>query len=299
MLNSRTVDDGAYLRPFKKLLVDVSTSMAGLDRGLALANELFNALESAGYRVVIAPQDGPTDGERIDEREDRSRPRQYNEVGRVWSPYRPTVVYVDEVAIGLAVIEMSGQVVLRYVNGKYIRDSDYVPPASSRYRQDHTWTTTRELPCGRFRIIAFSPYRSVSWITDWQETPQKSLTASLAAIVKAIQSAAIEMVAKLEEAERQEAVRRQEWEAAEDRRKRMEDQRRIGESVKESRDDLAQIISHWADVVAVEQFLSGVDLRIAALPEEEREPLLVRVALARDFLGSQDPLEFFKKWRTC
>jgi len=56
--------------------------------------------------------------------------------------------------IGLAVIEMPAEVVMRYVNGKYIRDSAYVPPKSSRHYAVHAWTTAKELPCGRRRLIA-------------------------------------------------------------------------------------------------------------------------------------------------
>ena len=52
--NSRPIDDGAYLKPFKQLLVDVTTSEACLDKALGLANDLFNAFESVGHRVVIA-----------------------------------------------------------------------------------------------------------------------------------------------------------------------------------------------------------------------------------------------------
>lgn len=43
---------------------------------------------------------------------------------RLWSPYRPTVVYVDSVVFGLAIIEMTESVEMRYVNGKYIRESE-------------------------------------------------------------------------------------------------------------------------------------------------------------------------------
>jgi len=57
-LASRKVDDAEHLKPYKKLLVDVTVSRSGLDKALAFANDLFNALESAGHRVVIAPPDG-------------------------------------------------------------------------------------------------------------------------------------------------------------------------------------------------------------------------------------------------
>jgi len=36
---------------------------------------------------------------------------------------RPTVVYVGTVAIGLAIIEMSEKIPMRYIDGKYIRDA--------------------------------------------------------------------------------------------------------------------------------------------------------------------------------
>ncbi|MFA7386512.1 MAG: hypothetical protein WCZ87_02490, partial [Thiohalobacteraceae bacterium] len=100
-------------------------------KALEFANDLFNALESAGHRVVIATPDAQFWRERVDEKEvppkkdPRHDPYGYD---RRWSPYRPTVTYVDSVAFGLAVIEMTESVEMRYVNGKYIRESEYVPP---------------------------------------------------------------------------------------------------------------------------------------------------------------------------
>ncbi|NYZ17996.1 hypothetical protein HL658_36120 [Azospirillum sp. RWY-5-1] len=105
--NGRPVKDDAYLKPYKKLLVDVTATKACLDKALGFANDLFNALESVGYRVVLAPADerfGRTD---IDEREVRATQRHAHH-SCLWWPYRPTVVYVGSVAIGLAVVEMSG-----------------------------------------------------------------------------------------------------------------------------------------------------------------------------------------------
>jgi hypothetical protein len=52
---TRQIEEWDYLKPYKKLLVDVVTSREGLDRALSLANDLFNALESMGHRVVMAP----------------------------------------------------------------------------------------------------------------------------------------------------------------------------------------------------------------------------------------------------
>ena len=67
--NGRPVDEGAYLKPFKKLLVDVTASRANLDKALDLADSLFNELESIGHPVVLASADARLGRERIDERE--------------------------------------------------------------------------------------------------------------------------------------------------------------------------------------------------------------------------------------
>jgi hypothetical protein len=169
------------------------------------------------------------------------------------------------VAIGLAVVEMSETVLMRYVNGKYIRDTHYVPPKASRRHIDHSWTTTQELPCGRLRLIAYSPYWTVSWSTQWQETKQAPLTRELRAIVKVFEETAVDLVKKLNEAARQAEIEHQEWLAAEERRRQEEDRRRVQQSVKDSQAQLAQIIQSWADVMNVERFLQGVQDRATAL----------------------------------
>lgn len=295
--HGRPVDEGAYLKPYKKLLVDVTASKAGLDKALDLANDLFNALHSVGDRVVIAAPDAKLGRERIDERERPAKPRDSWQYSGLWSPFRPTVVYVGTVAIGLAVIEMSEEVTLRYVNGKYVRESEYRPPLS-RFRQDYTWTTTRELPSGRMRIVAYSPYGSVSWSQEWQETKTASLRSRIRAIVEAIEAAAPAIVAKLEEAARQAEIRHQEWLVEQERRRREEDRRRIDQSVADSKVELRDVIARWSDVMRIEGFFASVQERARNLSDLDRQIVLERLALARDFVGSQDPLDFFRDWKT-
>ena len=296
--NSRPTDEGAYLKPYKKLLVDVTISQTCLDRALNIANDLFNAFESAGHRVVIAPSDERLSRATVEEREVQSTKRDYYYQSRLWSPYRPTVVYVGSVAVGLAIVEMSENVLLRYVRGEYVREADYVPPRSSRYAIDHTWTTTRELPSGRIRIIAYSPYHRVDWSTAWQETKRTTLGSSIKSIVKSVEEAAIELVEKLEEAERKAEVERQEWLAAEERRRKTEDRRCVEQSVRDSRDHLEQVIQQWSNVVDIERFLAGVEKQAGELPDTEQSQVKERLQLARRFLGTQDPLAFFLSWKT-
>lgn len=295
--NSRPIDDGGYLKPYKKLLADITASQACLEKALSFTSDLFNALEATGHRVILGPRDERLRRATIDERELGKKQRRYY-YGNLWSPYRPTVVYIGDLAIGLAIIEMSEEVLLRYVGGKYIRESDYVPPKLSRHHVDHTWTTTRDLPSGRLRLVAYSPYWRVDWSTTWQETKNESLQSSLKSIASSIQVAATELVAKLEEADRKAEIARLEQLAAEEKRQRQEDRRRVEQSIQESKEHLGQIIQQWSNVMNVERFLAGVQQRAGGLPEADRGAILERLKLAREFLGTQDPLNFFLSWKT-
>lgn len=295
--NSRSIDEGLYLKPFKQLLVDVTASKACLEKALELANDLFNAFEAAEHRVTLAQPKSRLRRDTIDERLKATKPRDHYHRGP-WSPNRPTVACIGEVAIGLAIVEVSENILLRYVGGKYVREADYLPAKASRHYVDRTWTTTQELPSGRLRIVAYSPYYSATWSTEWTETGRAALQASLRTIVKAAEDAAPKLIVKLEEAERRAEAARLEQLAAHERWHRQEDQRLIEKSEKDSREQLAQVIQHWSDTVSVERFLSAVEARAAQASETERDGLLERVRLARAFLGTQDPLDFIRSWRT-
>lgn len=295
---SRAVDEGAYLKPYKQLLVDITTSEACLDKALDFANDLFNALESAGHRVAIAPSQDRLSRALIDEREVRKKPRDRYYENRLWSPYRPTVVYVDSVAIGLALIEMSEKVELRYVNGKYIRETDYISRKLSRRHIDFTWTTTQDLPSGRLRLVAYSPNAGVEWATTWQETKKVSLHSAMKTIVKSLEDASNGLIAELAEATRKAEVERQKWQAAIERRRKEDERRHIEQSVQASREHLGQVIQQWSDVESTERFLTGVERRAGELPDTDKALVLERLKLAREFLGTQDPLDYFLSWKT-
>ncbi|MBP1847925.1 enamine deaminase RidA (YjgF/YER057c/UK114 family) [Rhizobium petrolearium] len=234
----------------------------------------------------------------IDERETSEKPRDYY-YSALWSPYRPTIVYIGTIAVGLTIVEASEKVLMRYIgNSKYIREADYTPPRRSRYAADHTWTTTKEIPSGRLKLVICCPYHSVTWLEEWVETSKSSLSGRIPEIVRRIEKAAEELVPKLQEADRQAEVRHKEWLAAVERSQRQEDRRKVEQSVKDSREDLAQIIQRWSHVISVERFLTGVEQRANELDQDRRGQVLERLNMARDFLGTQDPLDFFLSWRT-
>ena len=295
---SRTVEDGKYLRPFKKRRVDLITSIACLDKALDFSNHLFNALEARGHRVVEAPANQALHCVEIDGRE-KPNPRRLLQYPRPLRPYRPTVVYIGSLAIGLVVVETSEEVQMRYIGGgKYVREADYAASHSIRSAYGDTWTSTQDVLTGRLRLVAYSPYQSVTWSTHWQENKKSALTTSLKAIVRGIEDAASPLAEMVAEAQRQAEIRRQKWLADMERHRRDDDRRKIEESVRASGEELRQIIERWAGVAEVERFLKGVEERASNLTGERRSEVLQRLQLARKFLGTQDPLEFFLNWRT-
>lgn len=146
--------------------------------------------------------------------------------------------------------------------------------------------------------MAYSPYHRVDLTRTWEETKTASLRPKLKGIAQEIEAMAPKLADELEKARREAEIRRQQWLIEEDRRDREEDQRRIRQSETESDADLRKIIETWSEVVSVERFLAGVEQRAEQLPAEERQRVQVRLALARQFLGTQDPLDFFLNWRT-
>ena len=164
--------DSSYLKPAKRLLVDLTVSKTGLDKALSFANQLFLSFESCGHRVVIAPHGERLRRAEVDEREEHSRTQRYS---NLWSPARCTVVYIGTVAIGLSIIEVSEEAEVRYVNGEYVRESEYVAPKRRRYALDHTWTTKREFPSGRLCLQTYSPYWRAKWVHHWRETIDRDL----------------------------------------------------------------------------------------------------------------------------
>jgi hypothetical protein len=278
--HGRPVDEHAYLKPFKYLLVDLTTSAASLDRGLRLANDLFNALEMAGYPVTLAPPGQRWSRGAIDPREVQT-PRQNAYYPSLWSPSRPTVVYAGEDLVGLSLVELSESVLLRHVNGKYVREADYVPPKRSRYYVDHSWTTTQEIPNRRFRLIAYAPHANVTWSTHWDEKKGESLIARFPTIVKAMKGIAEEAVERHREAERQWELELAAMREADRRRVREEDKRQVSQSVRDSRAQLDEIIDAWGEIRNLELFFEGVEAASRALSDKERERVLSRLALAR------------------
>lgn len=284
-----------YLKPAKKLLVDLTVSKTGLDKALAFANQLFLALEEHGHRVVIAPSSERLRRIEIDQHEvSRKIPSHDNR----WSPGRCTVVYIGTVAIGLTVIEMSEEIEARYVNGEYVRLSDYIPPKHGRHTPEHGWTSKHDFPNGRLCLQAYSPYWRAEWRQQWRDTKTYNISSHIAAIVKGLEQAVSDVARIIEEGERQAEQERQRWEAQQAEWRRVEAERLAAKALKDSKEELLQIIEMWAESKRLEAFFADAEQRLVHLSDDERERTLDRLKRARELIGTVDALDRLRSWRT-
>lgn len=153
-------------------------------------------------------------------------------------------------------------------------------------------------PMRRLRLVVYSPHRDVSWSVSFQEKVERTLSQRIAKIVKSIESSTNVLQKHIEESVDRACLREQQWEAQQQKWCRDQDQRQITKSVSDSREQLNQVMQAWAEVVTIEQFFKGVEERASTLSETQRQIVHERLRLAREFLGEQDPFEFFLSWKT-
>lgn len=204
-LKGRETDNG-YLKPNKRLLVDLVVSKAGLDQALEIANRLYLTFLEYGYKTAIAPGHLYFHRKNVDERD--TVDKRYHSVNH-WAPYRPTVVYIESVAIGFTIFELSSEQEVRWKDGKYVP----VVPTKSANRQgtwNHTtWVNKQFMPSGRYCIQAYSPYPGAQWMKQWRVKPDQDIARLGRQLVSELSDAAKTIAALVKEAARKAEIERQ------------------------------------------------------------------------------------------
>jgi hypothetical protein len=291
---ARESDDG-YLKPQKKLLVDLIVSKESLSRGLAMFNDLLLAMEDRGHRVVIAPHGEPFTRKDVDPRVKEEKTQHYPSL---WSPLRSTVVYVGTVAIGLTMFELAESVEVRWVDGKYVSVSELTATRRSQYAHASSWTHTQDLPSGRLCVQAYSPYRGTDWKRQWRESKAGDFPGKFKSITRELAREAATIAKLVEEAEHRAELERQRWEEMQEKWRREEAERRRIKAIKDSSAKLHEIIDAWGEAKRIEEFFKDAELRLEGLGDEDRAAILDRLKRARELLGGIDALERFKAWKT-
>ena len=112
-----------------------------------------------------------------------------------------------------------------------------------------------------------------------------------------MEKATVEIARLVEEGERQAEIERQRWEAQQERWRREEDARRAAKALKDSREELLQIIDAWVEAKRLEAFFGDAERRARDLPDGQNERSIERLRQARALIGSTDALERFDAWR--
>ncbi len=293
-LKSREKKSG-LLNPFKRMLVDIISSPELLDKALETANALFLALTKNGHQVMLAPSHLRLRREDITIRETQERNRYYE---TPWAPDRPTVLFIDDVCIGLTLYETLERVDTVYVNGVYLPIRDLTEQQRRRFTGPRHWTATDYVPSGRMVLQAHcaSSFR-VSWMERWKETKSGELRTLIPTIVSTIEAAVPELKRKLEIAKEQAEIERLKWE---EERRRMEQQRqreREEQARKTASHDLMAAISAWDEARKVESYFSAVLQATEDLEPIKRDVVLERVRLAKQLVENSDPLEMLLRWK--
>ncbi|MDO1585258.1 hypothetical protein [Rhizobium oryzicola] len=178
--------DGHHLAPRGSRSIDLLCTAATVNEALELADMLFARLALHGHRVWVTPGHGlhrPVIQNCI-------TPLRYtkNATGTVWKPKRPTITVIGGVAVGLAILEISKEVEMRYVG-----DGIFVKAASCRSVPGITWTEWQRLPIGRFKVVAYDPSARCAWQRDWIVTRRRSA----ARLVREVVEALVEIAATL------------------------------------------------------------------------------------------------------
>ncbi|WP_244486845.1 hypothetical protein [Aureimonas sp. Leaf324] len=295
---TRAAERGEFLRPYKRILPDVRSSEASLSRALSIANDVYVALRDQQLDVRIAQAGDDLHGIHVDEQEVALKDRRYGRYhsGGIWSPDRPTVFTIGAVPIGLALIEMTERVTMRYYGGDYHREDSHTIRSARPWQLANSWTTEQDMPSGRFRLVAYSPKRNVDWSLRWQEADGRTLQTLTAAIVEELKASADRVQRLMDAEERAAAERAREAKERWERYEREEDVRKAAQAIVDSQKQLSDIIERWGKAVTVERFFTDIAQRLDSVDTERRECIGERVALAKAMLGSTDPLKFIEDW---
>lgn len=295
---TRVMEEYEFLRPYKRILPDIVASESALPRALTIANQVYLALEGGGYELRIATAADDLRRIHVDEREAERKDRKYGryQSGHTWAPDRPTVFQIDTVTMGIAVVEMTERVTMRYLDGTYHRADSKIIRSAKAWQLVHSYTHLQDVPSGRFKIVAYSPKSGVEWSLTRQDTEQVTLESMIPEFVRVLRGAVGQVQALMVAADEAAEKRRKEWEEERERGRRREDQRRKAEALLESQKQLTQIIEQWTKAMGLEQFFREAEDRLAEVADEHRSHLEARLALARKMVGDTNPFQFLASW---
>lgn len=293
-LKGRKTDNG-YLKPSKRLLVDIVISENSLDEGLMLMNQLASSVEQRGYKFCFAPTHGHYYRANVDE---RANPKGDKTYCQLWGPGRCTVIFVGSLAIGVTLIELSRPVEMMYLKGDYIPVDSITPSQTKQARYAHTWTTTKYMPSGEFAVQLYSPYPGTEWSKKIPIKTNRKDSNLFSSIVKSLFRFGKEIEQLVDIAEKKAEEERKKWAEQQERWRLEEIERKREKSISDSTNELNSIIAKWAEEKRVKDFLDELEREINRNDNADKPLLFERLEQARRLLSSESALSLLSKWQT-
>lgn len=145
-LKIRDLNNG-YLKPYKKMFVDLIVSKENLDAALNAANQIFLALEDFDHHVAFEGRSFRC--QRVNA-EDSIIKKEAKEYLNLWGPDRCTIASVGSIPIGLTVSEEGKVIDVQYVDGDYLPIEH--PKAIKYASRNYSWATTKLYLSGAIRL---------------------------------------------------------------------------------------------------------------------------------------------------
>lgn len=204
---------GGYLKPTKRLMVDVLTSKKCIDHILRTASVLFAELDRNSYTVGFVGGGHEMPRPEIDEREGSKDSSYRYRYPTPWRPDRTTVAHFGAVSVGLTLVEMSEEIEVAHVKGEYLPVSEVREMKGGSRILAGTWTSKHYWPTGRLRLIAYVSNNGLTWQRSWRESSTQSLVQSISKIIGEIKIEIPAIKALIVEAKERQRIANEKWQA--------------------------------------------------------------------------------------
>lgn len=158
---ARTSMEG-YLIPRRRNGLDLLVTADSLSDSLEFYGRFIKALVARGHAFSIASSADKLLRKAVDPRTGPIRQQPLD--SKIWNPIYPTLVYIDNTAVGLVLVEQCELNLMRYIgDGKY----QFEHSRSGHEVIGTTWTSRKWVPSGKLQLIAYSPLKNKEWQKTW------------------------------------------------------------------------------------------------------------------------------------
>jgi hypothetical protein len=293
--SGRVAGDG-YLKPAKRSLPDLVVTEPTLHRAASVLQKLANRFRDANCRISTACSDGGYRRKPLGDEEGRLKRSAFET--DLWSPGRPTLVFIGEVVIGLTIYEQTVEKEMVYLDGRHVavKEAKEIKPGLwNRKTKTFYSRSLQRVPSKRLCLRAYSPYSQVSWEYTWTEN-KMSLLKQFDDIISSLVGRAESLALEVEKADLQAAEERARWKAERAMASLQHERYLIIQCREESRKNLLSIIETWSHDRKLQEFFDEITAHSVGMSNEARAELLAKVHQAKNLLAGPDSVEALMSW---